>query len=119
MREVYEIEEDLLRVPEVEDSVVGALRSHGLDVEADDFALLPVTVANQDVHLVEGAAQVDGPEGFVLVVFQAVLIVEVNAPELAVEDGVGHFVAGVEAGQDAVGGFDQDADAIRVLTLVS
>jgi hypothetical protein len=65
--------------------LVGRLRAHRLDVEADDLAVLAVAVADEHVDLVEGAAEVDRAEGLVLVVLQAVLVVQVDAPELLVE----------------------------------
>jgi hypothetical protein len=51
--------ERLLRVLQVSERDLAPLRAHGLDVEADPFALLPVVVTLEHTHLVERAAQVD------------------------------------------------------------
>ena len=57
---------------------------HRLDVESNALALAAVAVLLQGPDLVEGTAEVGGAEDLVLVVLQAVLVVEVDAPELVV-----------------------------------
>jgi hypothetical protein len=96
----------------------GLLRAHGLDVQADEAAGFGVAAQFQHADLVEGDAQVGRAEGFVLVILQAVLVVEMDRPELAGGEGKGHFVGGIEAGEDGVGGFDQAADAVGVAAAV-
>ena len=98
-------------VGQVPGLVGGAGGAHRLDVEADAAV---VAAALQHPDRVEGPAQVDRAEHLVLVVLQAVLVVEVDAPQLAVPQGVGHVVGRVEAGQDRVGRLDQHADARRL-----
>ena len=87
--------------------LVGLLRRpHGLDVQPDR----PIVAGPlQHPDGVEGPAQVHGAERLVLIVLQAVLIVEMNAPQLLVPQGVGHIVRGIEAGQDGMGRLDQNA----------
>ena len=88
---------------EVEHRLLDGRGPHRLDVEPDALAVAAVAVLFQGPDLVEGAAQVDRAEDLVLVVLQAVLVVEVDAPELVVLEGVGHVVGGVEPGEDRVG----------------
>ena len=58
--------------------LIGLLRrAHRLDIEADTAV---VAGAFEHPHRVEGAAEIDAAEGFVLIVFQTVLIVEMDAP---------------------------------------
>ena len=51
----------------------------GLDVEADEFAASAVAGFLEDADLVEGRAEVGSTEVLILIVFQAVLVVQVDA----------------------------------------
>ena len=82
-------------------------RAHRLDVEADALAVAAVAVGLEGPDLVERAAEVRGAERLVLVVLQAVLVVEVDAPEFPVLQGVGHVVGRIQAGEDRM------ADSMR------
>ncbi len=66
-----------------------------------------MTIQDPDLH--KGPAQIYGAKGFVLVKFQAVLIVEMNAPQLFVGQGIGHFIRRIQPGQNGVSRLDQTA----------
>ena len=85
---------------------VGFLRAHGFDVQADERARFGISAQFQHADLIEGGAQVGAAEGFVLIKFQPVLVIEVDAPEFAEGQGEGHFVRRVQAGKLSVRGFD-------------
>ena len=85
--DVEQAKEHGLRVRKVIQSTPRRRGPHRLDVEADALAVLAVAVLLERPDLVERPAQVDRAEDLVLVVFQAVLVVQVNAPELAVIEG--------------------------------
>jgi len=89
--------------------------AEGMDVEADHLAFLAVAVTFQGADLVEGDAQIGAAKGFILVELQAVLVVEMEGPELAEGAGEVDFVGRVESGQDGVGGFDEGADAFGIV----
>ena len=95
-----------------------ALGAHGFHVEADEFAPPAVATFLQHADLVEGDAQVGGAEVFVLIVLQAVLVVEVDAAQLVVGEGEGHFIAGVESGEEGVRGLDQALHAAGIVRCV-
>ena len=101
-------------IGEMLDIDVLLLCSHDLDVEADGFAVLAVVVEVQDADLVEGAADVNGTEGLVLVELKAVLVVEMDGEQLLVGEGVTHFVRRIKVGEDGVCAFDVDADAAGI-----
>ena len=85
-----------------------------MHVEADVFTVLAVAVALQRADLVEGDAQIRAGKGLVLVELQAVLVVEVQRPELAEGHGEVDFVRRVKPGQDGVRRFDEAAHPLRV-----
>ncbi len=95
-------EEHGFRVREVIGRFLERRRAHRLDVEADALAVSPVAVLFERPHLVERAPQIDGAEDLILVVFQPVLIVEMNAPELVVIEGIRHVVGRIEPREDRV-----------------
>ena len=107
--DVEQAEEHRLRVGEVKGRFLERGRAHRLDVEADAFAVPAEAVLLEHPDLVERPAQVDRAEDLVLVVFQPVLVVQMDAPELVVIEGVGHVVGGIEPGQNRMGALDQDA----------
>src|SRR5208283_250361 len=109
--DVEQAEEHGPRVRQVIERLLEDRGPHGLDVEADALAVLAVAVLLEHPDLVERPAQVHRAEDLVLVVFQAVLVVQVNAPELAVVESEGHVIGWVKAGQDRMGTLDQDARA--------
>ena len=78
------------------------LRPHRLHVQAHEGAVPAIARPLQHVHLVEGAPQVHGAEGLVLVVLQPILVVQVHAPQLPVPERVGELLGGVEPGQDGM-----------------
>src|SRR5258706_568933 len=82
-----------------------------MDVETDAFAFLAVAVAFEGADLVEGDAQVGAAEGFVLVEFESVLVVEMERPEFIEGHREINFIGRVEAGEDGMGGLDEAADA--------
>ena len=59
------------------------LSSHNLNVETDVFAVSAEVVFFKNLNLVECSTEVLNTEALVLVVLDTVLVVEVNAPELA------------------------------------
>jgi len=73
-----------------------------------------ISIAEESADLVEGAAEVGVAEGPVLVELEAVLVIEVERPEFAEAHGEVDFIGRVESGEDAVGGFDESADGVRV-----
>ncbi len=113
--ELEQAEEKGSAVCEVFGCHVRFLGPHCLDVEADELAVFSVVVFFEDANLVEGTAEVNGPEGFVLVEFQAVLVVKVDAEELVVSQRESHFVGGVKICKDDMGGLNVDADPFGVV----
>ena len=97
-------------------AVLGGLGTHCLYVEADAFHLAVVAkvVLIEYLDLVERLTQVVHAERLVLIVFHAVLVVEMHAPELVQRDGVRHIVGGIETRENRVRAFDADANAARV-----
>lgn len=79
-----------------------ACRPEGVDIKADMFPFLTVTVALQSTDLVEGHSQIGTAKRFVLIKFKPVLVVQVNGPELAESAGKIDLICGVESGQDGV-----------------
>lgn len=88
-----------------------------MHIETNVFAVLSITIAIQNPHLVESGTKIGAAERFVLIVFETVLVVEVNGPQLSERHGEVHFIGGVESCQDAVGAFNQRAGAFRVPSL--
>src|SRR6266498_1993530 len=65
----------------VEEMIHPVLRLRGTErmhVEADVFALVAVAVALEGAHLVEGAAQAHIAERAILIIFQPVLVIQVQ-----------------------------------------
>ncbi len=88
-------------------SAVILLRTHYFHVQSDPFSVTPEAVFIEHPHLIQGAPRIDRAERQVLVEFQAVLIVQVYAPELVVRHGESHFVGRRKIGEQRVGGFNQ------------
>lgn len=63
--------------------------SHRFDVETDTAV---VVGSFKDPNLVEGAAKIDRSKGFVLVIFQAVLVIKVHTPKFVMPKGIGHVL---------------------------
>src|SRR4051812_38047910 len=89
-------------------------RTKWMDVEANVFAMLAVAIAFESADLVEGDPEVRAAEGFILIEFEAVLVVEVQGPEFTEGHGEIDFICGIQPGKDGVGGFDEAADAFRI-----
>src|SRR5262245_27735590 len=85
-----------------------------VDVEADVFAAAAVAVSFKDSDLIEGAAEICAPKRFVLIKFQAVLVVEMERPEFPEGHGKIDFIGRIKAGENGVRGFDQCAYAFWI-----
>ena len=101
---LQQAQERAAAVVQVRQPVLDLRRAERMHVEADIFAVLAVTVALQRAHLVEGDAQIGAAEGFVLVELEAVLVVEMQRPQLAEGHREIDFVRRIKAGQYGVGG---------------
>ena len=112
--DLEQAQEDLAAVLEVLQRDFVLLGAHDLDVEADPLAVVAVAVLIEDADLIERAARIDGAEGEILVELEAVLVVEVDAPQFLVRQREAHFVGGREVGQQGVGCFDEASATGRV-----
>src|SRR5829696_5756842 len=102
MNFIDETQEGASAVVQVREGVFGFRRAERMNVETDVFAVAAVFVAFEDAHLIESAAEVCAAERFVLVEFQAVLVVEMERPELAEGHREIDFVGRIESGKDRV-----------------
>ena len=89
-------------------------RAEGVHIEGDVFASFAIAVAFEGAHLVEGDAQVRAAEGFVLIEFQPVLIIEVERPKLSERHGEINFIGRIQPGEDGMGGLNEAPDPFRV-----
>src|SRR5687767_854269 len=83
-REFHQAQEDFLAVSKVLHGDVMRLGAHRFDVQANDFPVGAVIVADEDVDAVEGATEIDTAEALVLVILKTILVVEMNSPEFSV-----------------------------------
>jgi len=113
-RLLQQMEESTPTIVEVGKPVIDFCGAERVNIEADVLAVFAVTIAFQGADLIEGDAQVAAAERFVLIKFQAVLIVQMQRPELAEGHCEINFISGVQSGQDGVGGFDEAADSIGI-----
>ncbi len=75
--------------------------THCLDVKAD-IAFLPVFVLYEDLDLVEGRTQILYTETLVLIIADAVLIIEVNGEQLIKSKSETDFIGRIQPGQDCM-----------------
>lgn len=101
-------------IVQVSKPMVSLGRSKWMHIKADEFALGTVAIALEGAHLVESAAKIGAAKRFVLVKFQAVLIVQMQRPQLAETHGKIDFISGIKSGQDAMGGFDERPDSFGI-----
>src|SRR5258708_37896600 len=85
------------------------LGAHCFYVQADYLSVCSVVVADEHFHCIERAPKINTAECLVLVVFQAVLVIEMDAPELLVPECIGHFIRWIETEENAMGRLDEDA----------
>src|ERR1043166_6264702 len=109
-----EAEESLAAVVEVVEPMFDFGGAEGVNIETDVLSVAAIFISFQNTHLIEGGAKVITGEGLVLVEFKAVLIIEVQGPELAEGHGKVDFLGGIEAGEDAMSRLDQGADALWI-----
>src|SRR6266496_2669951 len=67
-----------------------------MDIKADVLASAAVLVPFQGADLVEGTSKIIAPKRFVLVVLEAVLIVQVKGPEFAERHREIDFIGGIQ-----------------------
>ena len=103
-----------LAVNDVAIAVLNRLRAHRLDVQADAFAVVAEVVLVEYLYLVEGGAKIFRAERLVLIVTDAVLVVQVHAPQLAEGYRESHVGGGIEAGHDRMRAFDAYSDPGRI-----
>src|ERR1043166_1208280 len=89
-----EAEESLAAVVEVVEPMFDFGGAEGVNIETDVLSVAAIFISFQNTHLIEGGAKVITGEGLVLVEFKAVLIIEVQGPELAEGHGKVDFIGG-------------------------
>jgi len=89
-------------------------RAKRMDIETDVLAFFAVTIPLQRAHLVEGATQVCVSKRTVLIVFQPVLVIEVQLPEFVERHREIDFIGRVKPGENGVRSIDQAADAMLI-----
>ena len=87
----YRFETKLLSTSTIARSILFG-GAHGFDVQADPFTVAAVIVLIENAYLVECAAQVCRAERLVLIVFGAILIVQVHGHEFAQRHDECHVV---------------------------
>ena len=107
---VDEVKEQLPAVAQMVRYGTTALGADGLHIKPDEFTAAAVTGFLKDAHLVEGAPEVRPAEVFVLVVFQAVLVVEMDTRKLVMREGEGHLVARIQTGEECVRALNKPMD---------
>ena len=107
-------QKDFAAVGEVGRDRGTGLGAHGFDIQSDELAAAAITGFLQHADLVETDTEVGASEVFILIVFEPILIVQVDAAQFVVGQGEGHFVAGIEPRQQGVRAFDQAFDAFRI-----
>ncbi|MEY5025336.1 MAG: hypothetical protein RLZZ244_864 [Verrucomicrobiota bacterium] len=108
---IDEVEEEFAAGDEVVEGRAAALGAHDLYIEADELAGTSVAILLQHADLVECGAEVGRAEILVLVVLESVLVVEMDAAQFLMGEREGHFVTGIESGEEGVGAFDEAFDA--------
>ena len=107
--------EGAARVGQVREPLLLGGRPEGVHIEANELAFLAVAVALEGSDLVERHAQVGGAKGLVLIELQAVLVVQVQRPELAERHCEIDFIGRIETGEDGVGRLDDAAHSLGIL----
>ena len=110
----YQQQKDFAAVGEVGRDGGTGLGAHGFDIQTDELAAAAITGFFEHADLVETDAEVGAAEVFILIVFQPILIVQVDAAQFVVGQGEGHFIARVESCQQGVRAFDQAFDALWI-----
>src|SRR5258708_470509 len=85
------------------------LGAHGFYVQANYLSVCSIVVANEHFHCIERPPDIHAAECLVLVIFQPVLVIEMDAPQFLVPEGVCHFIRWIETEENAMGRFDEDA----------
>src|ERR1041385_2003470 len=81
-------------------------------VKSDPFAFPAVAIAFESADLIESNTEIGTAEGFVLVEFQTILIIEMERPKLAEGHGKINFIRGVEASKDCLRGLNETSNAL-------
>jgi len=85
-----------------------------MNIKADVFTTAAVLVLVQHSHLIERTSKVGAAKWFVLVEFEAVLVVEMERPKFPECHCKGDLIGRIQAGEDAMGGLDQCSDPLGI-----